>query len=412
MIDTTQLNTLIAALKAETQKDAITPVSLGSILEKISQLLATASTSSDTSSLSGLQTALTALQTRVNSHITTQESVGSVIYGIANGSDNQAQVNLTLSKVDVSSNSKGTASLVIGAATTQRAGAMTSQHVTDLNTAKSDAATAKSGVTSLQGSLTTVQNSVASVQTSVTSMQSSVGGLQTSVGGLQTSVGSMQTSVSTLQTLVTALQSAVSEIEESIEEGGGGSSSGGSESSTPFYHIECQARTGEGLHVIGANKLIALGYKPYLFRYSKKKCRYRFNQYGPRRKGRKQRGWNLFCQSEIVAFGEKDLMKIAKHNNEGLTTQAVYTDPVYLFSSSKIIDPDDGDMLVLVAYGCETKDVTGGKRLRFGIAFGEEQTKDKFDFAKLVTNIAEFGVQVEYNASSTAWCHLRAHWAR
>ena len=47
MVDTTSLNSLIKALRAETTKGSINPERLGSLLQKIADVLATSASMSD-----------------------------------------------------------------------------------------------------------------------------------------------------------------------------------------------------------------------------------------------------------------------------------------------------------------------------------------------------------------------------
>lgn len=324
MINVTSLNQAISALRAETQINAITPSTLGALLQTISNLLATANTASDLDALSQLQVALNNLKQKVNAYVIQLQNDPTFISHLVQGATDRNNVYLNATKVNVAF---GTASTVeqavtIKQATETRAGVMRAQQVTDLNEAKA--------------------------------------------------------AVNTLQTTVRNLQTQLQQIADTV---------------SLYTHIECKANMKDGLHVCGANKLVAAGFIPYIFRYSRKKSRYRHNKEEQRRKGPKMRGWHVFCGKGKIAFEENDLMKIAHHDGNGvLSTDFSYT-PENLFCGYRL-EYNDNDYLtgILMSYGCDQVNVKNGKRFRFAVAFSRPQTSSRFDFTKLVTNLAEFGV--------------------
>lgn len=120
-IDTKSLTQLITEFRALKAKDSITPESLGYILQRIADLLATAGTS-DT---------VTAIQNLLNGFKAAGQAVVSLQQGAADRNHilaNIRTVNLGTGAVD---NSNG--QIFIQQATTERAGAMRAQQVVDLN---------------------------------------------------------------------------------------------------------------------------------------------------------------------------------------------------------------------------------------------------------------------------------------
>lgn len=350
MINVNSLNQAINALKAETQRDAITPIYLGNLLQRISDLIATATTESDIAAITQLQIAVNNLKQKVNAYVINLQNDPTYISHIVQGDADRNNVYLNATKVNVA---YGTASTVeqavtIKQATESRAGVMRAQQVTDLNEAKA---------------------------------------------GVQ----ALQTSVSRLQSEISDLMAAVENI---------------SASATRQYHIECKANQQDGLHVIGADALVAMGYVPYIFRYSRKKNRYRFRRGERRRKGPKMRGWHVFCGEGKIAFDGADLIKIAHHSTEGITPSSYSPYPERLFSGKNVKYDAEGEIRhIYLGYGCDSVDVINGKRFRFAVAFGRPQSGSRFDFSKLVTNLAEFGVYVyrpeESGSTSIAYVFSR-----
>lgn len=339
MINVNSLNQAIASLKAETSRDAITPVYLGNLLQGISDLLATATTADDLSAVTQLQIALANLKQKVNSYVISLQNDPTFISHLVQGASDRNNVYLDATKVAIAFGTATTVeqAVTIKQATTERAGVMRAQQVQDLSDAKS-------GVTALNAAMASVQSTI------------------------------------------TELQYAIAVIEESA---------------TKHFHIECKSNMRDGLHVLGANSLVRMGYVPYIFRYSRKKSRYRLRRTERRRKGPKMRGWNMFCGEGKISFSEHDLMLIARHTCDGIVPDDVSEKPEKLFSGENLKYDDQGMLVgIRVGYGCDEVEVSHGKRFRFAVAFSRPQTSERFDFSKLVTNLAEFGVYVYHPRAS------------
>lgn len=140
MIDITQLSSLITALRNETQSEAITPEMVGSLLQRIIDLLATAETSAE------IKTVKDWYANAKNFR---------AIQKIANGSSDRNNVYLTPTNADTNGAlNVELDGIIIRQATTDRAGAMRAQQVIDLNNATKN-------VTALQTALNTLSNTVA-----------------------------------------------------------------------------------------------------------------------------------------------------------------------------------------------------------------------------------------------------------
>ncbi len=129
MIDITQLAKLITALRTETQKAAISPETVGSILQRIAEMLAEALVSKDIDQLLRLYRNLTGRQ---------------LLTGIEQGALDKQQVYLNISSVDPVTGLPATAVLatIVAPADNTQAGFMTAAHVAAIEqmTAKAEAA--------------------------------------------------------------------------------------------------------------------------------------------------------------------------------------------------------------------------------------------------------------------------------
>jgi len=138
MIDITELTNLISAFRTETQKDSISPETVGAILQRIADLLETASSDQETVVLEKLQENF--------------KTLGSFLVSIAQGDTDRNNVLADMTMYDPTtglfSAQRGTT--FIKQATTERAGAMRAQQVIDLNTAKSNIKTLQTDVANLK----------------------------------------------------------------------------------------------------------------------------------------------------------------------------------------------------------------------------------------------------------------------
>lgn len=140
-IDTKSLTDLITEFRKITAKDAITPESLGAILQRIADLLATAGTQETAKVLTDWYNAL-----RIAPNYIT-----SIVQGNADRND----IKLTPSTVSMKSGIKSTIAdgILIRQATTERAGAMRAQQVIDLNAARRGVADLEKATAQLNDSL-------------------------------------------------------------------------------------------------------------------------------------------------------------------------------------------------------------------------------------------------------------------
>lgn len=149
MIDITQLSSLITALRNETQSEAITPEMVGSLLQRIIDLLATAETSTEIKAVKDWYAKAKSFY---------------AIRKIATGSSDRNNVYLSPTSADtngaLNTESDG---IIIRQATTDRAGAMRAQQVIDLNAATKNVAALQTALNTLSETVAKLGNTTAEI---------------------------------------------------------------------------------------------------------------------------------------------------------------------------------------------------------------------------------------------------------
>lgn len=318
-MDVTNLTSLVTALRAETAYAAITPESLGGLLQKIVDAIGKTSSDDDMKVVQNWKTAL--------------QQITHVITSAEQGTADRNNIYLTVQLASLATGATGTNTdaILIRQATTERAGAMRAQQVIDLNTCKSDIKNLQSGVTALEKKV------------------------------------------------------------ENLPTSGSSSSS----SSAVAYRIVADVRD-DVLYIRGASKLIAAGYKPFIFRYSVKRNRHTNKQTGQHFRGPKRRGWHMFYGEKAAKVNSNESISFANMDSNGKPTTNYGTSVWNIFNLACHYDEDTGDTdKIKVGWGKKTIDATKGRRFKMGIAFAPPQKKQGFDNGTLVTNIAEFHALVQ-----------------
>lgn len=141
MIDISNLTSLITAFRNETEKDSISPETLGALLQAIANELGNVTTDADVQLLESLYKNMLRM--------------GTCITNLAQGSAdrNNILVNFAFFNPTSGLSSSISDSLFIKQATTERAGAMRAQQVIDLNAAKKNISTLQDELTAMQTTL-------------------------------------------------------------------------------------------------------------------------------------------------------------------------------------------------------------------------------------------------------------------
>ncbi len=301
--------------------------------------------------------------------------------------------------------------LVIEAATDQRAGVMTVTHVSQLNTARTDITALKAAMQKVQGSGALVDDirqhytaadrlgfeiigyNVATGEQNVVLKRLFLTGADTQNAGLMTS---------TMVTQLNQLRQAVF--------GSGGSTA----QSTTFFNIGIEINKGTGaLHLRGAEELIAKGYTPYLFRYTRK--RNRVNISGNKSHGPVRKGWNVLGKADTVTIGNDETVLIdAKVIHRGYEDDQRYRHEARYFvkegrDQSGNFMASYGKIRITIAERQGKVLVPRKVRLLYGIAFSSAKPDNRklLDKTTLVTPIVTFHVSTRINNGSYTWIFER-----
>ena len=339
-IDTKSLTDLITEFRKITAKDAISPESLGYILQRIANLLATAGTQETSATLMAWYNAIKAAATEA-------------VTALSQGSTDRNDIKLNVSKVGLLTGiGKSYAdSLIIRQATTERAGAMRAQQVTDLNAARK-------GVTALEKS--TAQ-----------------------------------------------LTTAMADLFKRLGIGDG--------SSVPKIFTTAQIGVrvrGGRLELYGHKALVSAGYVPYIFRWTRKRNQFKDKYATDDNIGRKYctetKGWHLYGSIHAVRVSG-NLVQFSINSHHDLHKPAVgwSTAPsavVKVRTNRKGFKAFGWGRSVVVLRDYKSKNKNNRMiRLRFAIGFAPKISPGKIAVtpANLVSSLAEFSII--YNPAADVW---------
>lgn len=376
MIDTTALTALITAFRAEVTQNSISPEKVGSILQQIADLLATAAPDSDISEFTVLRQRLMGVSTMFTS--------------LAQGTSDRNHIYLTSNTYNVATGTKhtNTDAIRIQQATTERAGAMRAQQVIDLNAAKKN--------------ITELQDEIANLGRVLDATGSRFNILSEQIDGIKnTDLVALSENIAELQSLLEAVDTQIIEIDDEI------------------IIIRNELNDIQDIRTIsvdvkdrflilqGAAPLLERKLVPYLFRLTKKANRKRYkNSAGVkiRKKNRPRKGWHL--------MGNRTTLNVDATTLEvsiNTTVHGADREPSYSYHPMDFIKlSNDLNGHKQVAYGKrlislwnEEKERERKVSLKYGIAFGYKIKGDGLPIDLLCTNIAEFSVV--YDPKSRSW---------
>ena len=363
-MDISTLTNLITAFRTETRQDSITPDSLGQLLQKIVNVLEQASDTSTLQQIVQWKNLVTA--------------IGSVLKSISLGSDDRNNVYLNIESINTTNGMGQVSIFTIRQATTERAGAMRAQQVTDLNSVRNK-------MNHVAGLELKVEASASSVQVALHDKYSDVFNDPSLLQKQLPLASSSQAGV-----LSAADYKRFSEASQEVPA-----------SAHPFYHIECDSK-GKELQVKFPAQLISDGYVPYLLRYSRKRPRYRpaNDRQGQRYYGPVKRGWHLFYDEKKIKVSLSGEVQFGYNTGTDRVPNWEYDSDIrHVFGNIRAVNTAVGLGKKLVGYkigfGCKSYLIKTNHRFRFGIVFAPPITAKgsrSLDFSKAVSNIAEFYV--------------------
>ena len=420
MIDTTALTALITAFRAEVTQNSISPEKVGSILQQIADLLATAAPDSDMSEFTVLRQRLMGVSTMFTS--------------LAQGTSDRNHIYLTSNTYNVATGTKhtNTDAIRIQQATTERAGAMRAQQVIDLNAAKKNITDLQDEIANLGRVLDATGShfNILSEQiygiknTDLVALSKNITDLQTEVANLgrvldatgsrfnilseqidgikNTDLVALSKNIADLHSLLETLDTEMGEAEDDIIVLRNDISD---IQDTRTISVDVKDRF---LILQGAAPLLERKLIPYLFRLTKKANRKRYkNSAGVkiRKKNRPRKGWHLMGNRttlNVDATTFEVSINTTVHGNDKREASYSYHPMDFIKLSNDI----DGHKQVaygkrLISLWNEDKERERKISLKYGIAFGYKITGDGLPIDLLCTNIAEFSVV--YDPKSRSW---------
>ena len=420
MIDTTALTALITAFRAEVTQNSISPEKVGSILQQIADLLATAAPDSDMSEFTVLRQRLMGVSTMFTS--------------LAQGTSDRNHIYLTSNTYNVATGTKhtNTDAIRIQQATTERAGAMRAQQVIDLNAAKKNITDLQDEIANLGRVLDATGShfNILSEQiygiknTDLVALSKNITDLQTEVANLgrvldatgsrfnilseqidgvkNTDLVALSKNIADLRSLLETLDTEMGEAEDDI------------------IVLRNELNDIQDIRTIsvdvkdrflilqGAAPLLERKLIPYLFRLTKKANRKRYtNSAGTRirKKSKPRKGWHLMGNRTTLNVDATTLevsINTTVHGNDKREASYSYHPMDFIKLSNDI----DGHKQVaygkrLISLWNEEKERERKISLKYGIAFGYKIKGDGLPIDLLCTNIAEFSVV--YDPKSRSW---------
>ena len=463
MIDTTALTALITAFRAEVTQNSISPEKVGSILQQIADLLATAAPDSDISEFTVLRQRLMGVSTMFTS--------------LAQGTSDRNHIYLTSNTYNVATGTKhtNTDAIRIQQATTERAGAMRAQQVIDLNAAKKNITELQDEIANLGRVLDATGShfNILSEQlygiknTDLVALSKNITDLQTEVANLgrvldatgsrfnilsEQIYGIKNTDLVTLSKNITDLQTEVANLGRVLEATGSRFNvlseqidgikntdlvalskniadlhslletldTEMGEAEDDIIVLRNDINDIQDIRIIsvdvkdrflilqGAAPLLERKLIPYLFRLTKKANRKRYkNSAGVkiRKKNRPRKGWHLMGNRttlNVDATTFEVSINTTVHGNDKREASYSYHPMDFIKLSNDL----NGHKQVaygkrLISLWNEEKERERKISLKYGIAFGYKITGDGLPIDLLCTNIAEFSVV--YDPKSRSW---------
>ena len=420
MIDTTALTALITAFRAEVTQNSISPEKVGSILQQIADLLATAAPDSDISEFTVLRQRLMGVSTMFTS--------------LAQGTSDRNHIYLTSNTYNVATGTKhtNTDAIRIQQATTERAGAMRAQQVIDLNAAKKN-------ITELQDEIANLGRVLDATGSHFNILSEQLYGIKnTDLVDLSKNITDLQTEVANLGRVLEATGSRFNILSEQIDGIKNTDLVALSKNIADLHSLleTLDTEMGEAeddiivlrndindiqdiriisvdvkdrfLILQGAAPLLERKLIPYLFRLTKKANRKRYkNSAGVkiRKKNRPRKGWHLMGNRttlNVDATTFEVSINTTVHGNDKREASYSYHPMDFIKLSNDI----DGHKQVaygkrLISLWNEEKERERKVSLKYGIAFGYKIKGDGLPIDLLCTNIAEFSVV--YDPKSRSW---------
>ena len=374
-INTSTITQLISDFRALSQKDSISPESLGVLLQRLADLINSAASDAD----------YKAIYDAFQKFVANIAAVPTALYKLEQGSAdrNDILMNVTTSHLINGITMTLKDAVFIRQATTERAGAMRAQQVADLNSTRT-------GLASLQKSHTELASKVSTLETTVSSNGELLNRVADEANYCSEGIADLTENLQVTNDDLAATQKSVLENAKGITS---------IKAKTDCPRIAIDIIDGK-LHVYNASYYTKNGYYPFVFRFTSKRNRCTLENYPDKKRGAKNKGWHVigglpnnvkFDSNGCVMFRTSPLCEW------GALKDGVIS---HSYEAKYVVGAKGADEKMYVPWGKKKVRVTTTRgtylmrRFRFAIGFGKEYTRDLMGItpAHLASNLAEFSV--------------------
>lgn len=374
-INTTTITQLISDFRALSQKDSISPESLGVLLQKLADLINSAASDAD----------YKAIYDAFQKLVANIAAVPTALYKLEQGSAdrNDILMNVTTSHLINGVTMVLKDSLFIRQATTERAGAMRAQQVSDLNSTRT-------GLAALQKSHTELASKVSSLETTVSENGELLARVADESNYCSEGIADLAENLQVTNDDLAATQ-------KSVEENARGITSIKAKTDCPRIAVEV---VDGKLRVYNASYYTKNGYYPFVFRFTSKRNRCTLENYPDRKRGAKNKGWHVIGglpndvkidSNGCVMFRTSPLEDWHHLGNDLIS---------HSYEAKYVVGAKGTAEKMYIPWGKKKVRVSSNhgtylmRRFRFAIGFGKSYERDIawLSPGKLASNLAEFTV--------------------
>ena len=374
-INTTTITQLISDFRALSQKDSISPESLGVLLQKLADLINSAASDAD----------YKAIYDAFQKLVANIAAVPTALYKLEQGSAdrNDILMNVTTSHLINGVTMVLKDSLFIRQATTERAGAMRAQQVSDLNNTRT-------GLAALQKSHTELASKVSSLETTVSENGELLARVADESNYCSEGIADLAENLQVTNDDLAATQ-------KSVEENARGITSIKAKTDCPRIAVEV---VDGKLRVYNASYYTKNGYYPFVFRFTSKRNRCTLENYPDRKRGAKNKGWHVIGglpndvkidSNGCVMFRTSPLEDWHHLGNDLIS---------HSYEAKYVVGAKGTAEKMYIPWGKKKVRVSSNhgtylmRRFRFAIGFGKSYERDIawLSPGKLASNLAEFTV--------------------
>ena len=367
-INTSTITQLISDFRALSQKDSVSPESLGVLLQKLADLINTAAADGD----------FTAISNALN-------AVPTALVSISQGSADRNDILMDVTTSNLVKGLQASAKDVvfIRQATTERAGAMRAQQVSDLNSTRT-------GLAALQKSHTELASKVSSLETTISENGELLARVADESNYCSEGIADLTENLQVTNDDLAATQ-------KSVEENARGITSIKAKTDCPRIAVEV---VDGKLRVYNASYYTKNGYYPFVFRFTSKRNRCTLENYPDRKRGAKNKGWHVIgglpndvkIDSNGCVMFRTSPLEDWHHLENNLISHS--------YEAKYVVGAKGSDEKMYIPWGKKKVRVSSNhgtylmRRFRFAIGFAKSFNNvfATITPAHLVSNLAEFSV--------------------